>query len=49
MEDVNARVKYGVDYAKARGMVKQGDAVIIVTGWQKGSGFTNTMRIVYVD
>ena len=49
MEDVNARVKFGIDYAKARGMVKKGDSVIIVTGWQKGSGFTNTMRIVYVD
>jgi len=49
MEDVNARVKYGIDYAKARGMVSKGDSVIIVTGWQKGSGFTNTMRIVYVE
>lgn len=49
MDDVNARVKYGVDYAKARGMVKTGDAVIIVTGWQKGSGFTNTQRIVTVE
>jgi len=49
MDDVNARVKYGVDYAKSRGMVKTGDAVIIVTGWQKGSGFTNTQRIVLVE
>jgi len=49
MDDVNERVKYGVDYAKNRGMVKTGDAVIIVTGWQKGSGYTNTMRIVYVE
>ncbi|ODN04873.1 Pyruvate kinase [Orchesella cincta] len=49
MEDVNARVKYGVDYAKSRGMIKSGDAIIIVTGWQKGSGFTNTMRIVHVE
>lgn len=49
MEDVNARVKHGVDYAKSRGMIKTGDAVIIVTGWQKGSGFTNTQRIVIVD
>lgn len=49
MEDVNARVKYGVDYAKTRGMVNSGDAVIVVTGWQKGSGYTNTMRIIYVE
>ncbi|CAG7666883.1 unnamed protein product [Allacma fusca] len=49
MDDVEARVNYGVDIAKQRGMVKKGDPLIIVTGWQKGSGFTNTMRIVYVN
>jgi len=49
MEDVDRRVKLGVDYAKKSGMVKSGDAVIIVTGWQKGSGYTNTCRINYVD
>jgi pyruvate kinase len=49
MDDVNARVKHGLEYAKKRGMVKKGDAIIIITGWQKGSGFTNTMRIVYAE
>jgi len=49
MEDVNARVRHGLDYAKKRGMVKTGDAIITLTGWQKGSGYTNTMRIVYVE
>jgi len=46
---VNNRANFGLDFAKQRGVVKPGDAVIIVTGWQKGSGFTNTMRIVYAD
>jgi len=49
MEDVDSRVQFGVEYAKKRGMVKSGDPIIIITGWQKGSGFTNTMRIVYVN
>jgi pyruvate kinase len=49
MEDVDERVQFGMNFAKLRGMVKTGDPIIIVTGWQKGSGFTNTMRIVYVN
>jgi len=49
MEDVNARVNYGLDFAKEKGLVKSKDAVVIVTGWQKGSGFTNTLRIFYVE
>lgn len=49
MEDVNARVSHGINYAKKRGMVKTGDAIIVLTGWKKGSGFTNTMRIIHVE
>ncbi|OXA56448.1 pyruvate kinase isoform X2 [Folsomia candida] len=49
MLDVDSRVQFGVNFAKGRGMVKSGDPIIIVTGWQKGSGFTNTMRIVYAN
>ena len=49
MVDVDARVQFGVNFAKQRGMVKTGDPIIIVTGWQKGSGYTNTMRIVYAN
>lgn len=48
MDDVNARVDYAVGYGKKRGFVKSGDPVVVVTGWQKGAGFTNTMRVLYV-
>lgn len=48
MEDVNARVDYAVAYGKQRGFVKSGEPVVVVTGWQKGAGFTNTMRVLYV-
>ncbi|XP_045122884.1 pyruvate kinase-like isoform X4 [Portunus trituberculatus] len=48
MDDVNARVDYAVAFGKQRGFVKSGDPVVVVTGWQKGAGFTNTMRVLYV-
>jgi len=38
MEDVNARVNHGTEYAKKRGMIKSGDPIIVLTGWKKGSG-----------
>merc|ERR1712002_210346 len=48
MDDVNARVDYAVEYGKQMGFIKSGDPVVVVTGWQKGAGFTNTMRVLYV-
>lgn len=33
---------------KARGFFKEGDVVIVLTGWRPGSGYTNTMRVVLV-
>ncbi|MCL4131072.1 UNVERIFIED_CONTAM: hypothetical protein GTU68_065864, partial [Idotea baltica] len=49
LEDVNARVAYAVEQGKGRGFIQAGDPVIVVTGWQKGAGFTNTMRVLYVE
>ncbi|XP_075230993.1 pyruvate kinase-like isoform X3 [Lycorma delicatula] len=46
LKDVDARVQFGLKFGKARNFVKQGDPVVVVTGWKQGSGFTNTMRIV---
>lgn len=48
LKDVDARVQYGLNFGKVRGFLKTGVPVVIVTGWKQGSGFTNTMRIVYV-
>lgn len=48
MKDVDDRVQFGVRFGKARGFIKTGDPIIVVTGWKQGSGFTNTMRIVLV-
>ncbi|CAF95415.1 unnamed protein product, partial [Tetraodon nigroviridis] len=47
-EDVDMRVNFAMEMGKARGFFKEGDVVIILTGWRPGSGYTNTMRVVLV-
>jgi pyruvate kinase len=49
IKDVDARVQFGIQFGQKSSFIQKGDAVVVVTGWQKGSGFTNTMRIVYVE
>lgn len=44
-QDVDARVNAGIAFALSRGFLKQGDHVIVITGWRRGPGSTNTMRI----
>lgn len=48
MDDVNARVTYAIETGKEMGFISTGDPVVVVTGWQAGAGFTNTMRVEYV-
>ncbi|CAB1339477.1 unnamed protein product [Coregonus sp. 'balchen'] len=47
-EDVDLRVNFAMEMGKERGFVKEGDVVIVLTGWRPGSGYTNTMRVVVV-
>ncbi|XP_064192109.1 pyruvate kinase PKM isoform X2 [Anguilla rostrata] len=47
-EDVDLRVNFAMEMGKARGFFKEGDVVIVLTGWRPGSGYTNTMRVVPV-
>ena len=49
MKDVDVRVQFGLKFGKSRGFIQSGDSVVVVTGWKQGSGFTNTLRIMYVD
>ncbi|KAM3721467.1 Pyruvate kinase PKM [Dirofilaria immitis] len=46
--DIDLRVAYGMKEGQARGFIKSNDLIIIITGWSKGSGHTNTMRIIRV-
>lgn len=49
LKDVDIRVQFGLNFGKNSGFITSSDTVVVVTGWKKGSGFTNTLRIVYVD
>lgn len=49
LKDVDARVQFGINFGKARGFIKSGDPVIVITGWKQGSGFTNTLRVVNAE
>ncbi|XP_035458041.2 pyruvate kinase isoform X2 [Spodoptera frugiperda] len=49
LKDVDNRVQSGLKFGRARGFIKTGDSVVVVTGWKQGSGFTNTMRVIQVE
>jgi len=47
-EDIDNRIKFVFKSAMDRGEIKSGGMAVVVTGWQPGSGNTNSMRIVKV-
>lgn len=49
LKDVDIRVQFGLNFGKNLGFIRTADTVVVVTGWKQGSGFTNTLRIVYVE
>jgi len=46
-EDVDKRLKWGVDNALALNILKKSDTVIAVQGWRGGLGHTNTLRVIF--
>jgi len=46
-QDVDDRIQFGVDFGKKNGFIKTGDTVICITGWRKGAGSSNTIRILF--
>ncbi|KAG8037171.1 hypothetical protein G9C98_004493 [Cotesia typhae] len=49
-EDIEARVKCGMNYLRQSSFVKVGDPVVVVGGWRTNDqGFTNSIRVVYVS
>jgi len=49
MKDVDDRVQYAIDFGKRSNFIGSGDNVVVITGWQKGSGSSNTVRILPVS
>merc|ERR1711874_660178 len=49
MKDVDDRVQYAIDFGKRSNFIGTGDNVVVITGWQKGSGSSNTVRILPVS
>jgi pyruvate kinase len=43
---VEERVNFSVTFGKKQGFIKKGDNVVLLTGWRKGAGGTNTVRIM---
>ncbi|EGW33187.1 uncharacterized protein SPAPADRAFT_60512 [Spathaspora passalidarum NRRL Y-27907] len=45
-EDVEHRLRWAVTEAVKLGIINKGDSIVTVQGWTKGSGHSNTVRIV---
>ncbi|KAI0473512.1 pyruvate kinase [Xylariaceae sp. FL0804] len=48
-EDVDRRIRWGVDHALELGVISRTDTLVVVQGWRGGMGNTNTIRIVKAD
>lgn len=48
IDDIDARVQFAVEFGKTSRFLSTGDNVIVITGWRKGSGSSNTIRILPV-
>ncbi|XP_016914153.3 pyruvate kinase [Apis cerana] len=48
-KDIQTRIQTGIDSLRKKKYIKVGDAVVIISGWRQGTGFTNCVRIVYVS
>ncbi|EMR71412.1 Pyruvate kinase [Eutypa lata] len=45
-EDVDRRIRWGIENALSLNVLSKGDTVVVVQGWKGGMGHTNTIRIV---
>jgi len=49
-DDIDARIKAAVAYGReGEQFIHAGSHIVVVTGWRKGAGSTNTTRILTVD
>jgi len=48
LKDVDERIDFAMEFGKLRQFIRSGNFIVGVTGWRKGSGSTNTVRILTV-
>lgn len=48
VEDVDTRVREAIAFGRKKGVVRDGDKVVIVTGWRPGAGASNTTAVAEV-
>ncbi|CAO3563999.1 unnamed protein product [Mortierella alpina] len=48
-EDVDARLRYGMQQGIKAGLLKKGDVVVMIQGWKGGLGNTNTLRVLHAE
>lgn len=41
-EDVDKRLKWGMEHAMSLGLLSKGETVVAIQGWRGGGGHTNT-------
>lgn len=49
LADVDVRIQEAIKFGKHRRFIRSKDRVVVVTGWKRGSGSTNTTRILEVE
>jgi len=49
MQDVDARIQFGINFGRQSSFISAGSNVVLVSGWRKGTGWSNTIRIITVD
>jgi len=48
-DDVDARIKFGLDFAKRKSILSSGSKIIAIQGLKGGAGHSNTFRLLVVD
>lgn len=48
-KELMRRVQFGITYAKMSGFVRAGDAIVMVISPKPGTGFTNSIKVVYAS
>jgi len=48
MQDVDDRIQFGINFGRQSKFISAGSNVVLVSGWRRGTGWSNTIRIITV-